>query len=64
MVNLTAIALTGTLLSITDFQGHVLDESFGIAADLNPVVGQVKAVPTSPIQQASGGLASQHSVGY
>ncbi|KAJ6465265.1 hypothetical protein C8R45DRAFT_1079843 [Mycena sanguinolenta] len=50
MVNLTAIALAGTLFSITDFQGHVLDESFGAAIDLNPVVGQVKAVPTSAIQ--------------
>ncbi|KAJ6511422.1 hypothetical protein C8R47DRAFT_734238 [Mycena vitilis] len=53
MVNFSAIALAGTLFSVTDFQGHVLDESFGIPTDLNPVVGQVRAVPTSPIQQWS-----------
>ncbi|KAJ7203548.1 hypothetical protein GGX14DRAFT_569994 [Mycena pura] len=51
MVNLTAIALTGTLFSITDFQGHVLDESFGFAADLNPVVGQWAFVATSTPSQ-------------
>ncbi|KAJ7662062.1 hypothetical protein DFH06DRAFT_1191352 [Mycena polygramma] len=53
MVNLSAIALAGTLFSVTDFQGHVLDESSDIPTDLNPVVGQVRAVPTSPIQQWS-----------
>jgi hypothetical protein len=53
MVNLTAVALAGTLFSVTDFQGHVLDESFGFTADLNPVAGQVKAVPVSPVQQVN-----------
>ncbi|KAJ7905143.1 hypothetical protein B0H13DRAFT_1881286 [Mycena leptocephala] len=58
MVNLTAVALAGTLFSVTDFQGHVLDESFGFTADLNPVAGQVKAVPVSPVQQWSFVAAS------
>ncbi|KAF8162200.1 hypothetical protein K438DRAFT_1858961 [Mycena galopus ATCC 62051] len=53
MVNLTAMALAGTLFSVTDFQGHVLDEAFGILNDFNPVVGQGKAIPLSPIQQWS-----------
>ncbi|KAJ7886080.1 hypothetical protein B0H13DRAFT_2342991 [Mycena leptocephala] len=44
MVNLTAIALAGTLFHVTDFQGHVLDEAFGFLADFNPVAGQVKGV--------------------
>jgi hypothetical protein len=52
MVNLTAIALAGTLFHVTDFQGHVLDEAFGFLADFNPVSGQVKG-DNNGIQQAS-----------
>ncbi|KAJ7738121.1 hypothetical protein B0H16DRAFT_1694896 [Mycena metata] len=50
MVNLTAVALAGTLFSIIDFKGHSLDESFGFEADFNPVVG---AVGADPFQQWS-----------
>ncbi|KAJ7907964.1 hypothetical protein B0H13DRAFT_1879067 [Mycena leptocephala] len=39
MVNLTAIALAGTLFFVTDFQGRVLDDAGSISSDRNPVIG-------------------------
>ncbi|KAJ7753750.1 hypothetical protein B0H16DRAFT_1722950 [Mycena metata] len=42
MVNLTAVALAGTLFSITNFQGDVLDNSFAQPNDFNPVVANTK----------------------
>ncbi|KAJ7919517.1 hypothetical protein B0H13DRAFT_2320333 [Mycena leptocephala] len=40
MVNLTAIALAGTLLSMIDFQGHALNNLFGGSNDGNVVIGE------------------------
>ncbi|KAJ7018558.1 hypothetical protein C8F04DRAFT_1105089 [Mycena alexandri] len=53
MINLTAIAFAGTLFSITDFQGHVLDDTEAFATNLNPVVGNIKVIPANPDQQWS-----------
>ncbi|KAF8181935.1 hypothetical protein K438DRAFT_1767662 [Mycena galopus ATCC 62051] len=40
MVNLTAMALAGTLFSMIDFQGHALDNLFGQDNDRNVVIGE------------------------
>jgi hypothetical protein len=53
MVNLTAIALAGTLFFVTDFQGRVLDDAGSISSDHNPVIGFPMNVPTTLNQQAS-----------
>ncbi|KAF7330722.1 hypothetical protein MSAN_02444800 [Mycena sanguinolenta] len=53
MVNLTAIALVGTLFWVTDFQGHVLDDSNFLSTNGNPVIGQYRASLTFVNQQWS-----------
>ncbi|KAF7353283.1 hypothetical protein MSAN_01516200 [Mycena sanguinolenta] len=53
VVNLTAIALVGTFFWVTDFQGHVLDDSFGISTNGNPVIGFSRNNPDTANQQWS-----------